>query len=107
MALTLSERETIIVFDEQHDTAEVFTYNARLSRRLRELCKQRPSDAQLTKDNSSGGLTFHCPKAWIRINPTRESKPLTDEQKAKMRERMSEINKVRLAYTVSTSSGTE
>ena len=30
MALTLSERETIVVFNEQHDAAEVFTYNARL-----------------------------------------------------------------------------
>ncbi len=104
MALTLSERETIVVFNEQHDAAEVFTYNARLSRRLRELCEQRPADAQLTKDNGSGGLTFCCPKAWIRINPTREPKPLTDEQKARLRERMSKINKSR---SVSTSSGTE
>lgn len=84
MALTLSERETIIVFDEQHDAAEVFTYNARLSRRLRELCEQRPADARLTKDNGSGGLTFRCPKTWIRINPTRQLSP---EQKAHMAER--------------------
>ena len=79
MALTLSERETIVVFDEQHDAAEVFTYNARLSRRLRELCEQRPADARLTKDNGSGGLTFRYPKAWIRVNPTRI---MSDAQRA-------------------------
>lgn len=79
MALTLSERETIIVFNEQDPLAEVFTYNGRMKRELSGLACARPDDVQHTKTNTEGGETYTVPKKWVKI---RASRILSDAQRA-------------------------
>ncbi len=83
MALTLSERETIIVFNEQDPLAEVFTYNGRMKRELSGLACARPDDVQHTKTNTEGGETYTVPKKWVKI---RASRILTEEQKENLRQ---------------------
>ena len=83
MALTLSERETIIVFNEQDPLAEVFTYNGRMKRELSGLVCARPDDVQHTKTNTEGGETYTVPKKWVKI---RASRILTEEQKENLRQ---------------------
>lgn len=82
MKPTRAEQETIIRFDEETDErglkAEIYTYNSRLKRRLSKLCEERPDECKQTEDDGYGGLTFECPKVWIKINP---SLILTEEQK--------------------------
>lgn len=71
MALTLSERETIIVFNEQDPLAEVSTYNGRLKHELSGLACARPDDVQHTKTNAEGGETYTVPKKWVKIRASR------------------------------------
>lgn len=42
--LTLAEQETIILWDNELDTAEVYTHDARLINKLRELSQRFPED---------------------------------------------------------------
>lgn len=71
MNLTLEERETIITFNEKDGTAECFTYNGKLTRRLNELCQSRPEECAHTRNNGNGGQFFIFPKAWVKITPPR------------------------------------
>jgi hypothetical protein len=73
------ERETIINYNEQDNTADVFTYNGALKRRLSELSSSRPNEIKQVDVNTYGGVTYTVPKSWIKIVPTRI---LSDENKA-------------------------
>ena len=42
MGLTKLEQETVIIFNEADDFAEIFTYNGRLKSKLNKLCKEHP-----------------------------------------------------------------
>jgi len=75
MALSLSERETIINFNEAESTASAYTHNGRLTHRMEHLERDRP--AEVNRDYNGD---FLIPKKWIKINPTRI---MSDEQKAK------------------------
>lgn len=103
MNLTLEERETVILFNEQDDTAECFTCNGKFTRRLIDLARQRPGECSQTKDNGHGGRTFTFPKAWVRVNPPRAAAPLSEEAKENRRELLRRINSER-RKTTSTSS---
>lgn len=47
--LTLEEQETIILWDNGTDTAEVYTHDARLTGKLRELSQRSPEDYVLER----------------------------------------------------------
>lgn len=68
MGLTRLEQETIIIFNEAEELAEVFTYNGRLKNKLNKLCKEHPEEYQRIKSNGAGGVTFTAPKK--RVNFT-------------------------------------
>lgn len=57
-----AERETIITFNEEDGTAEVFTYSTRWQRILRERCK-----GKLIIENQYGGQGYEIPKSFIRV----------------------------------------
>jgi len=92
--LTNYERETIINYNEQEITADVFTYNAALIRKLSAPCETRSDEIQQTDTNSYGGVTYTVPKSWIKINPPKKMN-YTNEQRQEMAARMAEINNKR------------
>lgn len=72
--LTNIERETIIIFNEAEELAEVFTFNRPMQRRLAELAQQHPADVlQTERDDTDGqtSVTYTVPKGWVRINAPR------------------------------------
>lgn len=79
------EQETIIVFNEEEDSAECFTYNRKLTNRLRKLCRERGNEIKEIRDNSVGGLTFTFPKSWVKVQAPRV---ISDEQRAILAERL-------------------
>lgn len=89
MNLSSYEKETIIVFNESDNDAEIFTHNGRMLRELEKLITDRPDDVQHVKDNDTGGSTYRVPKKWVKI---RASRILTDEQKEKAAERMRQLH---------------
>lgn len=92
MNLTRYEQETIINFNEQEKTASVYTHNGPLRRRLEQLAQERPEDCRLFKTcHDEQAVEYYIPKSWLRINPSRVSAPLTEEQKQKRREQLQAI----------------
>lgn len=77
-SLTKYERETILLFNEEEDTADVTTYNAALIRKLGKLAEERPQEIKLVDTNTDGGYRYEIPKGWIKVNATLI---LTDEEK--------------------------
>jgi hypothetical protein len=76
--LTNYERETILLFNEAEDKADVTTYNAALIRKLGRLAEERPREIKLVGVNDDGGCRYEIPKGWIKVNATMN---LTDEEK--------------------------
>ena len=89
MSLSKIEQETIILFNEAEATASVYTYNGALKRKLAGLCSTRPKEAQQTKDDGCGGLTFEVPKRWVKVNA---GPVYTEEQRQAMKERAKAIS---------------
>ena len=91
--LTNMEKETIIIYNEADPSAEVFTYNSTLQRRLAALEQQRPKEVTRTaRDDTDGqtSVTYTLPKTWVKINPTRI---LSEETREAMRANMQRLNK--------------
>lgn len=85
--LTKLEQETIIVFNELENGAEVFTYNNALKRKLHGLCEKFPDqfgfDSKRSEQNNCGGEFFVVPKKYITVSSPRV---LSEDQKERKRE---------------------
>ena len=69
---------TELYFNEYDDTAEVYTYNTKLKKRLSEYAATYPELCRLTEDNGEGGLRFEIDKHRISIRLTA---PYSQERK--------------------------
>ena len=76
-----TEKETIILFNEGEDTANILTYNGKLKSKLKKLSKDYPEEVTLERAQGQC-VSYTIPKKWIRIvaPPT-----LSEEQKEKQR----------------------
>ena len=82
MNLTPEEKETIILTSEADETASVYTYNARLIRKLKQLHVRFPDKIYPAEEAQHGAVSYVIPKTCIVLYP-----PHTDEWKAAARER--------------------
>lgn len=87
--LTNVERETVINFNEAEQTADVYTYNGALKRRLSKLCESRPDEVKHEKTDQYGGMSFTVPKSWIKVSATR----IPSEKQLASLEKMRELRK--------------
>ena len=88
MAISKLEQETVILYNEEEDTATVYTCSRKLKNKLLALREQRPQEVTRAEDDGECGITFTVPKKWIKVSPV---KKVSDAQ----RERMSKIAKQR------------
>ena len=82
--MTNYEQETIINFNEAEAVATVYTYNGTMKRKLATFSAHYPELCKLTRKDKTGAVTYEIDKARLSVNFT---KPLTEEQRAKMIER--------------------
>ena len=83
MNLSLYEQETIINYNEAEKTAEIYTHNKALRRKLERLAQERPEDCRLEKGSHDGqAVDYTIPKAWISVKPPRVA---SEAQKAASR----------------------
>lgn len=82
--LTKYERETIIVFNESNDPADIFTYNKPWQKHLEKRLGLEP-----VSDNGFGGKTYQIGKS--RIRPPRARVMLSTEEKARRAKRLAKI----------------
>ena len=88
MILSRTEKETIILYNENDDIASIYTCSRSLMNRLDKLCDEFPAEYQL---NVSDDLSksYHCPKSLISIRKPSKRKPMTEEQRREVGERFS------------------
>lgn len=92
MKLSRYEQETIVSFNEEEQTASVYTHNRALRNRLQRLAQERPTECRLLNTGSGGrAADYSIPKGWLRIHPPRAAAPLTEEQKQKRREHLASL----------------
>lgn len=56
--LTKIEKETIVLFNEGEDKANIYTHNAGLKKRLAAFAKKYPDLCRLEKSNVQGGVSY-------------------------------------------------
>lgn len=86
MPLTKTEMETIILFNEGENDAEIYTFNEKLKRKLQQVSSRHPEIYHLKSTDQYGGVTYVFPKKWLDI---RFREPLSDKE----RNRRSEVGK--------------
>ena len=67
MRLTRYERETIILFNEKENYANIFTYNTDLIERLKDYENKHPQMCSLKEINQTGGHTYILKKSALSI----------------------------------------
>ena len=84
------EKETIILFNEGEDEARVYTHNARMKNKLKELAASCPDECKYVDCNEDGGVTYEIGKNLVSIR-----KPYSEERRMKDRVRAIAENKIR------------
>lgn len=82
--LSREERETIILYTEADDRAEVYTHNKKMINRLAKLCAERPDEVEKIREADTGAVTYTVPRDWVKIIPKRR---LSEEQRAAITDR--------------------
>ncbi|MEA4964848.1 MAG: immunoglobulin [Oscillospiraceae bacterium] len=83
MKLSRHEQETIINFNEEEDTASVYTHNNRLCEKLLRLSKQYPDKIRVER-KESGAASFTVPKSCISVRePYSDARRAADSRRAK------------------------
>jgi len=81
------EKETIIIFNEQDDKAEITTHNKQLINRLKKYEKEGQA-VNFIKKLEDGAYKFELPKEWIiKLSVPRKIK-LTEQQKKERKARL-------------------
>lgn len=88
---TKIEQETIILFNEEEQTAEVYTFNDTLKARLKKLSKTDSNVKDIThKSDYENSKTYSLPKEYIRIVTARN---VSEEERKRRAENMRNIRK--------------
>ena len=82
--LSREERETIILYTEADDRAEVYTNNKKMINRLAKLYAERPDEVEKIREADTGAVTYPVPRDWVKIIPKRR---LSEEQRAAITDR--------------------
>ena len=85
--LSLYERETIIMYNDQERTANVFSASPRVIKKLDELVKEYPDTYKVIKETNDS-KTYECPKKMVFF---RKPVVLTEEQRRVAAERLKEF----------------
>ena len=86
--LSREERETIILYTEADDRAEVYTHNKKMINRLAKLCAERPDEVEKIREADTGAVTYTVPRDWIRVVPKRR---VSEEYRTAAAERLAAL----------------
>ena len=81
--LTKIEKETIVLFNEGEDKANIYTHNAGLKKRLAAFAKKYPDLCRLEKSFAQGGVIYVLDKSRLSI---RLQAPYSEERRRKASE---------------------
>lgn len=79
--LTKAERETVINYDQELDTASIYTHDLRMIKKLAALSKRFPEQFVLERHGPCQAVTYTIPKKCVGIRP-----PYSEKRKAEQRQ---------------------
>ena len=79
--LTKQQKVTEVFYNAKDPTAEIYTHDTKLKKRLLEYASKFPELCQQTDDDEQGGLRFEIDKSRISIRLTT---PYSNNRKAKL-----------------------
>ena len=79
--LTKKQKVTEVYYNAKDPTAEIYTHDTKLKKRLLEYAAKFPELCQQTDDDEQGGLRFEIDKSRISIRLTT---PYSNNRKAKL-----------------------
>lgn len=85
--LSLAEQETLIFWDNELNTASIYTHDPRLLRRLTELSEKYPNDCIFEKNGAGKSRFYRLPKKLIAIR-----NPYSEERRKRQREQALQEN---------------
>lgn len=84
MKLTPEERETILLYNEAEENADVYTHDKKLMEKLKKLHKKHPTQIYPKGKQSGESVTYIVPKKLISIRaPYSEERKKADSERAK------------------------
>jgi len=84
MRLTKQEQETIILFNEGDNFAEIYTHNVKLKNRLERYSVKHPEIALLERQDEYDAVTYRLPKKRLTVMLT---EPFSEERRKAYQER--------------------
>lgn len=87
--LTKYEKETIVLFNEAEDKANIYTYNTALKNRLAKFSRENPNCAKLIIEYPCGAVAYEIDKKRLSI---RFTSPYSEERREKARKYAKEHN---------------
>ncbi|MCJ7856536.1 immunoglobulin [Lachnospiraceae bacterium NSJ-143] len=82
MELSRLEQETIILFNEAEPTAEIYTHNKKLRKKLERLSQKHPDKIAFKSGQPGGAVSYTVPKKSIVVQ-----EPYSDERREAARQR--------------------
>lgn len=83
MKLLPEERETIILWSNADETANVYTHDRKLISRLRVLSEKHPAQFYEDRKEAAGVVSYTVPKSCVSLrSPYSEARRLAQRQKA-------------------------
>lgn len=83
MKLSRYEQETIISFNEEEDTASVYTHNPKLQEKLLRLAVKNPDKIRLERREPYGAVSFTVPKRCVSVRePYSDARRAADSKRA-------------------------
>jgi len=84
MKLSRYEQETIINFNEEEDTASIYTHNPKLREKLLRLTVKYPDKVRLEHRESHGAASFIVPKSCVSVRELySDARRAADSKRAK------------------------
>lgn len=80
------EQETVIVFNQAEQTADISTFKSSWITKLKEFAKEYPDLVTFVKEDKYGCATFTIPKRCISLRSPKK-KEISEEQRQAMSER--------------------
>jgi uncharacterized protein YsxB (DUF464 family) len=91
MKISLYEQETIINYNQEEQDADVYTYDEKLIKKLKECCKNYPEKFKFCKSEGEAHY-FKVHKKYISI---KSPKNISEKQKANLKERAETMRKLK------------
>lgn len=94
MGFSRQEQNTMINYNEKDLNAQIYTFNRKLISKLRKLSEDRPDECRVENEFHDGkAVAFIVPKKWIRVSASCKRKPISEERRKELSERMKTIRK--------------